>query len=533
MRRVKLALAALVAYAPALACLWLIAAHAVNLPTGDEWDAMVPAMVSLADGRFPWADVLRQDNEHRLVVPHLIQLGLATVTRYDNRVELHWGFVCLLGTSVLFLVEHLRQRELTPFAFLAFLPVNVVLFTWRQSENLIFAYQINVFTALFLAMATFTLLQKPTPLRIGFAAVTGVAAMFSHLLGLVVLPIGIVQLFVARRKLRAWIAIAIAGWVLHFVGYQLPAYHPDRGHVLTHPIDGAAFFLAALGNPWAIEPTTAVAVGLLLAAGYVVAGLSIWRERDSTLAGPAILFSIGCAALVAVGRAGYGDLAAALPLRYTTYATPGIVALYLWAIAHAPERARARGVLFAWLAVGFVATPAAMRHGLHYAREQAAIRQSVADALARGERVTDAQLALVCPWNPYHIRDRAPLLARVGWSVFRDAPSRHIPAHAGAPRHNIDIADAASPELVVEGWAVDAAAVRIGIDGVWADASYGRPRPDVAESLGNPAYRDSGFRAVLPREAIEPGAHRVTIEIVASDGKRRHVATSSKEVVIE
>lgn len=84
-------LAGALAFAPAVACLWLISAHAVDLPTGDEWDAMVPAVVELADGGFPWAKVVALDNEHRLIVPHLFQLIFANVSGYDNRVELYFG----------------------------------------------------------------------------------------------------------------------------------------------------------------------------------------------------------------------------------------------------------------------------------------------------------------------------------------------------------------------------------------------------------------------------------------------------------
>src|SRR5262249_39712641 len=77
--------------------------------------------------------------------------------------------------------------------------------------------------------------------------------------------------------------------------------------------------------------------------------------------------------------------------------------------------------------------------------------------------------------------------------------------------------------LHVEGWA----ASRIGADGtdvdgveLWLDgprgagtwlgeATYGLPRPDIADRINNPDARLSGFTADLDIAAIEPGPHEL------------------------
>ncbi len=392
------------------------------------------------------------------------------------------------------------------------------------------------------------------------AALTAIGATFSHLLGLVVFPIGVIQLVWLRKRasnsgppsraLSVWLFAGALAYTTYFFGYHLPAYNPSRTHALSHPWEGAAFFFAALGCPWAVEPTTALVTGVVLGVGYVACGFALRRQPTLTLIAPAILLSLGSAALVAIGRSGFRDLSAAIPLRYTTYATPGLAALYLWALLRASSLPRAKLVLVSWLAVGSVATPAAMLLGLGYAREQSAFRRTVARGLVSHGALTDEDLMLVCPWDPTKIRVQAAALERVGWSVFHGIPEpAPAPLLAGSTPFTVDMINGVNASsapiqvpsadaVVVDGWAVDeqaglaAGGVRIGIDGRNVTAAYGIDRIDVAESLGNQSYRYSGFRAVFPPRDLRAGTHQVSIEVLAADGRGRYVSASSVEIEI-
>lgn len=461
----------------------------------------------------------------------------------------------MLGTSILLLLEWARERPLSPRLLLLFFPVNVVIFTFRQSENLIFAYQINVLLAIFLATLTFSLLSRPSGrVRLALAVVTAVLATYSHLLALLVFPIGMAQLLIAHRGADAdakrsalasavvWAVCGALAVSAYFVDYQLPGYHPSPTHALSRPLDGVAYLFAAIGCPWAVAPMTAVATGALVSVGFAFAAWDLRERRTASLFGPTMLLSLGCAAMVAIGRSGYGDLSLAIPLRYTTYATPGLAALYSWAALRARSVPSANVVLASWLAVAFVATPAVTQLGLEYAREQRGFRQSIADGLRAHADLTDAQLALVCPWDPTQIRVMAPALERVGWSVFRDAPSPRDPALGGSTSFTVDVINGVvageapvpihAPEVVVEGWAVDdvarapAGGVRVDIDGQRVTAAYGHDRPDVASARGRPAYRASGFRATVPTASLGPGIHRVVVEVIAANGHGRYVLSS-------
>lgn len=80
--------------------------------------------------------------------------------------------------------------------------------------------------------------------------------------------------------------------------------------------------------------------------------------------------------------------------------------------------------------------------------------------------------------------------------------------------------------ITLRGWAIDAPArmaaggVIVSVDGAMNfPAVYGAVRQDVADTLGNPAYRQSGFNVTFPASNLSPGGHTITIKILTNDRK--------------
>jgi hypothetical protein len=77
----------------------------------------------------------------------------------------------------------------------------------------------------------------------------------------------------------------------------------------------------------------------------------------------------------------------------------------------------------------------------------------------------------------------------------------------------------------VSGWAVDtgnkstAGGVYIDVDGKPFPAFYGTERQDVADSLGVPSYRYSGFERDIPVAEIGAGTHELSIFVLSADQK--------------
>lgn len=92
----------------------------------------------------------------------------------------------------------------------------------------------------------------------------------------------------------------------------------------------------------------------------------------------------------------------------------------------------------------------------------------------------------------------------------------------------------------VSGWAVDkeandlAGGVFVTIDGqVDICAYYGLDRPDVSDSLKNPRFRFSGYRAVLPSSILKKGFHVLSIKIVAKDGRGYYYPTQKVDFRVD
>jgi phosphoglycerol transferase len=82
-----------------------------------------------------------------------------------------------------------------------------------------------------------------------------------------------------------------------------------------------------------------------------------------------------------------------------------------------------------------------------------------------------------------------------------------------------------SQEAKVSGWAIDgprrlpAAGVDVVIDRMVFPTTYGTHRNDVAEYFRLPSYRDTGFTATIPANAIPPGERWLSIRVVRADGR--------------
>jgi hypothetical protein len=83
----------------------------------------------------------------------------------------------------------------------------------------------------------------------------------------------------------------------------------------------------------------------------------------------------------------------------------------------------------------------------------------------------------------------------------------------------------AQGELHIGGWAVDqeaklpAGGVEVRIDGVAYAGEYGKSRPDVAASFGNPAYGNAGYIIKINSEQFTKSAHGVYFRVFSNDRK--------------
>lgn len=325
---------------PALLILGLIRRFAVNVPYWDDWE-LVPLIVKLHQGSLTFYDFWMQHNEHRLIFPRLLMLGLVRWSGWNvvNEIYASWFLTLLTGLVLWRLATRTLPAAHTGLATQLLLPFALLIFSPVQGENWLWGWQVSWFLVGFCVVLAIWALTCWAGQWLGLviALLASIVATYSLASGQIIWLLGLFSLLVQWRIWR-WRMIAIWGIAAtlcigaYFYAYHSPPGHPSVFFALQHPVLFVIYLLAYLGSPlgsWSGLPS-------LVSAGYGLAGLLglglalfwLWLSRSVSLAPIGVwvqiaAFSLLCATLTAIGRAGFG-IEQALSSRYTT------VALYFW-----------------------------------------------------------------------------------------------------------------------------------------------------------------------------------------------------------
>ena len=204
--------------------LWFVAVYGFTIPHGDEWE-WLPVVAGQQPVSLAW--LWSMHNEHRMVVPRLIYLGLGEITGFDFRAGAVFNILALSGLALALMLAARRLRGRTS-VYDAFFPL--LLLHWAQCENIAWGFQLNFITSVVLVGVVLLIIVGCGPqlaiASAGLATVCLVALGLCGLYGLAYLP-----------ALACWLAFAgIWRW-------RDGATHARRdGLVLI----GCAFALAAL-----------------------------------------------------------------------------------------------------------------------------------------------------------------------------------------------------------------------------------------------------------------------------------------------
>jgi hypothetical protein len=543
---------------PALAAFLYITIYGANVVFGDEF-ALADYLAALQARTLTFPMLFAQHNEHRILFPRIVLLATASLTHFNTKAEMYLYWLCLCGICGLFLLAYVRLRGGGYRALFIFAPVSFILFSFRQWENLLWGWQICWgMAALFVTLALYLLaVRSRVWLSFALAVVSGVVASFSVLAGLVVWPVGLVELAYLTRERpevrRFWLCCAL--WLLagmavfgvYFRGFVRPAYLPSPLSFLRPPGRGLIFFLTTIGSPLSLGSATAVVFGALLLA--LVVSMVVWqvqRRQDGrpSLWVGATMFGLAAAAVVTVGRAGLG-LEQAMASKYTVLGLIGIAGLYLWVVTELGwqnlAQAIARGGLLALLATGLFAGYAG---GLGEGQIWLTARRAEAGYERAFSTASDLQLESVYPGPPAgFLLQQLVFMRSEGLNVFFGSPHRPAGWHyAGTvaalgidgvndqtapPSGSTVFVQAPAYAVSLSGWAIDtrsrhaAGGVYIDIDGQ-ADipAKYGLDRPDVVAVFKDDAYGRTGFQAAFSAQALGPGRHVLSFRILSADRSR-------------
>ncbi|MFN0061420.1 MAG: hypothetical protein ACKVPX_02720 [Myxococcaceae bacterium] len=420
MKRLNI-LAFLLLAAP-LVILFVALRHAaINVPYWDQWE-LVGLLAKNHQHALTFFDLSAQHNEHRIFFPRLVMLGLASLSGWDTRWEIWAGALMLLATTGLLARAHLRFETSASRGVWLFAPVLWLLLSFRQSHNLFWGWQIQIFMCQFFAVvACLALATHRRWTALGIAVVASIAASYSFAAGLGLWPVGIACLVAYRswRQLAVWLLASAAVLTSYFVSYVKPGGHPSIWAFLEQPVHALRVFAEGLGGTLGWSPTAATVMGtIVLALTAYLAGLAVQGHLDATrfaIALPFLLFSAATAALVVLGRAGF-DAEYGFASRYTTLCGLGLFGLHQGILATRPAVRQRLFTVF--LALAVVGAGSSIHAGLADVDVTRGQRLEMRATLLSFEDRTDTELAQLYPQGAI-VRERAPVLRHLGLSVFR------------------------------------------------------------------------------------------------------------------
>jgi len=517
---------------------------------------MVPLFDKWSSGGLRLSDLFKQHNEHRMFFPEGAELLLGSITEYNNVAEMYLVLVCFLATlACLFIAFRDNVRSWLFF----FVPVSFLVFSFRQAENMLFGYQINfAFAQTFGVLALFLLYVagRKSFKKLAFVAAlgSGTVAAFSTAQGLFVWPAGLLQLLISpvekpmkRIFVVVWSLVGLGEWIAYFVGYEKPRSSPSLSYILEHPVSGAQYYLSLLGGSLFWRLDFAFAGGLLLVGLALVSLFLIYKDKkfgEYSFWIALLLFSLLILASITYGRSGFG-LEKALVSRYTSFSILAAVSVYAMLTKLAFERRSSTNTVSLAAFSGVVLLSVAISYwvGTEIGSTERVVRERAAFVLSTYETQPDEALteSRLYP-RPALVRKRAPVLQRLGYNVFSEPPAQGLPPLS-------DLSAVASPasfgmvvtgdgvsqrdrtilvpeegsSIKLTGWAVDedsespAGGVYADIDGRLFPAFYGMERQDVADDLGAPSYRYSGFERALPISEIGAGTHELSVVVLTAD----------------
>jgi len=390
---------------------------------------MVPPYQKMMEGTLSINDLFAQHNEHRIFFPRLAMLVIERLSFFNVVPEMYLSWLLLTATVVIIYCMYKKcNRDWDVRAIAFFLPIALLMFSFRQEEGILWGFECQIYLALFCVVAAIFLLDRaPRSGRFMVAALlAGVVASYSFLSGLIVWPVGIIQISlwadrtVTRvRSLLLWASVGVVASALYVNDFHIP----NSAAISHSPLRMVEYFLAYIGAPFTFQLaylSASVAAVLAIVAGIVffqaLKGNSL---KENGVWFSLIIFAVLSAAVTAAGRSGLGATEA-LSSRYTPISTLGVVGLYSFALS-ASKRYNGIGRRFpvhALLTLILLALVVSTGAGWHIGQQTRTEREIAIGVLQNYQKEPDSTISRYLTPNASEVREWAPYLQANGLNVF-------------------------------------------------------------------------------------------------------------------
>lgn len=459
---------------PAALGVLYVHAFGVSVVQRDAW-SMVPLFERWHSGTLQVSDLFVQHFEHKSTFPEIAMLLLGIVTKYNNVAEMYLIQICLL-VMLIILFSVFRANVKSSLELFLFVPISLLIFSFRQHANMLFGYQINfAFVETFGGLTLFLLyvLGRTRFKKLSFVAalVSATVATYSIVVGLLVWLAGLLQLFISPLEkpkksvfITLWGLVGFVVWVTYlwnwvpgrdcssFIDWNQAWCQGEPSgqspvlslllNAFEHPLAGIDFFLNLLASSllWPQQRTFSGGLfgqylgsvfGLLL-LGFALVGLLLVckSRRLGEYSFWVSLMFYAFLILMAITAAGFGwEAHLALAPRYTSFSILAVVSIYALLATMALKRGLSirrpniSTILVVFLS-GIVLLNAAISYpkGIKQGRHEKVRREEQAYILSTYESQPDELLSEISGiYNgAWVVRERAPILQRLGYNVFSE-----------------------------------------------------------------------------------------------------------------
>ncbi len=345
-KRLLLFLMISIAILPIFRLGFLIHEHAVNVPYWDDWSLAMLIRKSNA-GTLTFGDFWIQHNEHLLVFPQMIMLGMAKLTKWNSVSVMYLSFA--IAVASFGLLTSLLVRTLRSDWLLTLIALDVSAWIWFspvQWENWLWGWQVQWFMSIFGLLLTMVALERwiagSKPFWFALALLGAFFSTFCLGNGGFAWIAGFAYLAFAkppRFSKRLWVMGTMGtGW-LFLAHFKNPKQQPDKLLFVHQPGKLLGYVERYLGRPFAGISEEAAHFGAIMLVALGVCALVILLVKRDKL--PPILpwFCLGVYTLLSalttgISRMGYG-VTQALSSRYTTVANLAIIGTIIMLLAFA------------------------------------------------------------------------------------------------------------------------------------------------------------------------------------------------------
>jgi hypothetical protein len=332
--------------------LYLILAHGVNVPYGDEY-AWTGLREAIRTGHLSFATFWAPHNEHRLFLSRIAFTVLFGLIGWNSVVIMLLSWLVVTGAAFcLFLCFRAAFDSSKPRFWLATVILSfALLFSPVQRENWFWAFQLAFFlvqSGVIVSVCFACLPNQNLTFRLLLSILFAALASLSSAAGLMVWPALILAFAFGEDSKKRMLfagAILVAAtacvYAVYFTNYTTPSYgHITLADILRRPGVPLRYFIGLLGNPvtfWvsnSAKPLWTIAAGTILILLFCLFSYLNVRNGQRRNAAPWIAlgcFALGSCLITTLGRTKIGLAIGLATSRYTTHAllfTIAVLALF-------------------------------------------------------------------------------------------------------------------------------------------------------------------------------------------------------------